>query len=258
MNRFDDTVKRSLSFLDNEYVNASVYLFLILYAGLAAPKLPEYVAKLFDYTLVKVLLFFLIVYISKKNPTLAIIASIAVIVSIMTLNRFKFGNELMSMISNENVPQGEICPSNCENCNCKHNKVYNTMTEDIANTPYDMYGSQHEVENMLRRGYDSEEALMMPKMSTLHEQSVNGVVGDLQETVRSENSSETPKVSIEHLAEEVRSRLNGPASAEEIKAVCAQVTEEYRNNVNRFYTRQEYNDSEMMGHDAGAKMYASA
>ena len=74
---FDNTVKHYLAFLDNEYVNAGLFVFLILYASVAAPKLPEYVAKLFDNTAFRLLIFFLIAYISQKSPSVAVVAAIA-------------------------------------------------------------------------------------------------------------------------------------------------------------------------------------
>jgi hypothetical protein len=89
MSSFDDFVKNNTTWLDNEYVAGALTIFLIVYASLAAPKLPNYIAKLFDYTLFKVVIFFLIVYIHKKNPTVALIAAIALMVSLMTLDKLK-------------------------------------------------------------------------------------------------------------------------------------------------------------------------
>lgn len=111
MEEFDNAVKRSLSFLDNEYVSAAVALFLILYAGLAAPKLPEWVARLFDNMLFKLVVFFMIVYVSRKNATIAIIAAVAVMVSLMTLNKLKWNQEMMTVVNGGSVPV-------CEGGNC--------------------------------------------------------------------------------------------------------------------------------------------
>jgi hypothetical protein len=98
---FDNLVKSNLSYLDNEYVTAALSLFLIIYAGLAAPKLPESVAKLFDYTAFKLVIFFGIVYVSRKNPTVALIASVGLLVSLMTLNRYKLNREMMTVVGNQ-------------------------------------------------------------------------------------------------------------------------------------------------------------
>ena len=99
MNRFNTTVEKWMSHFDkNEYLSTALSLFLILYAGLAAPKLPVYFARLFDYPLFKLLVFFLIAYTANKNPTVAIIAAVGLMVSLNTLNRYKIGQRLMNMM----------------------------------------------------------------------------------------------------------------------------------------------------------------
>lgn len=116
LDSFDNTVRRFLSPLDNEYVTAGLALFLILYSSLAAPKLPSYIAKLFDHTWFKLLCFFLIVYVSRKNATVAIIAAVAVMISLITLNKIKFNESMMVVANNRGLP----CPCNCKQCksNC--------------------------------------------------------------------------------------------------------------------------------------------
>jgi hypothetical protein len=112
MEEFDSAVKKYTSFLENEYVSAGLSLFLIVYASLVAPKLPDYIVNLFDYTFVKLLMFFLIVYISRKNATVAIIAAVAVLVSIMTLNKLKLGEQFKSINASNN-------------CSCNKNTLRN-------------------------------------------------------------------------------------------------------------------------------------
>jgi hypothetical protein len=92
---FDKLVSPRISFLNNEYVNAILMIVLIAYASLAAPRLPRSVAKLFDSPITKLIFFFLIVYTAKHNAGVAIIAAIAVLVSLMTLNRY-VSAEMMS------------------------------------------------------------------------------------------------------------------------------------------------------------------
>jgi hypothetical protein len=96
---FDNTVKGWLSFVDNnEYISAAIALFLIVYASYAAPKLPPAILKLFDNPLFKLLIFFLIVYIARKSPTVAIIAAVGLMVTIHALNKFKINQSMMSML----------------------------------------------------------------------------------------------------------------------------------------------------------------
>lgn len=116
MNQFDRTVKQYTTWLDNPYVSGALIVFLIVYAGMAAPRLPSYIANLFDYTAVKLLIFFLIAYLSKKNATVALIAAIALMISIMTLNKLKFGEEMMEVVHGEKKPR-RFRTGGCE-CSC--------------------------------------------------------------------------------------------------------------------------------------------
>lgn len=102
METVDKHVNGLLSFVDNEYISAGLILFLILYASLAAPKLPSQAVKYFDYTAVKLLMFFLIVYISKKNVTVAIVASLAVMATAVAINQIKFNKEMLTVVKNNN------------------------------------------------------------------------------------------------------------------------------------------------------------
>jgi hypothetical protein len=105
---FDRYVSPKISFLNNEYVNAFLMIILITYASLAAPRLPRSVAKLFENPLTKLIIFFLIVYTAKHNAGVAIIASIAVLVSLMTLNRY---------VHEESMSNLGTMESNLDKCN---------------------------------------------------------------------------------------------------------------------------------------------
>jgi len=100
---FDRTVKDYTSWLDNPYVSGFLIIFLIVYASMAAPRLPDYIANLFDYTAFKLLIFFLILYVSKKNATVALVASVALVVSIMALDKLKFKSEMMASVGGSSV-----------------------------------------------------------------------------------------------------------------------------------------------------------
>lgn len=94
VNFFDSSVNDAMFYVKkNEYFSTALILFLIVYAGVAAPKLPVRIARLFDNTLFKVLLLFLIAYSSRNNPTVSIVAAVGLMVSLHTLNRIKlFGD----------------------------------------------------------------------------------------------------------------------------------------------------------------------
>ena len=70
----------------NKNVGLVFGMLLVLYAALAAPKLPKNVAKFFDYPLVKLVFMFLIAYLAtdRKNPMLALLIAVALLVTIQT------------------------------------------------------------------------------------------------------------------------------------------------------------------------------
>ena len=98
MEKFNATVKNWLSIIDdNAYVSAALSIFLILYAGLAAPKLSPGIAALFENPIIQLFVFFLIAYMANKNPTVSIIAAIAVFISLQTLSRYKVDLKLRNL-----------------------------------------------------------------------------------------------------------------------------------------------------------------
>lgn len=129
MEAFDKLVKDNTKFLDNEYVSGALTVFLIVYSSTIVPKLPDKVLKLFDYTLVKLFLLFLIVLISRKNATVSIVAAVALVISVMALDRFKFNEEMMSVVNTEEQSSKQISLETCTcTCDCLDNIV--PVTDD--------------------------------------------------------------------------------------------------------------------------------
>jgi hypothetical protein len=101
-----DPVQDITKFLEeNKYVTPALVLFLILYAALIAPNLSERTARLFDNSLFNLLVFFLIAYSARINPTVAVIAAIGVMVSLITLNNYKVNKKLTAAITAAEVPK---------------------------------------------------------------------------------------------------------------------------------------------------------
>jgi hypothetical protein len=102
INNFDNKVTNLLSPEgNNQYILVALSLFLIIYASYIAQKLPTYILKLFDNTFFKLLIFFFIVYLAKKNSTIAIIASVGLIITIQSLNKFQMNQTIKSLVSKE-------------------------------------------------------------------------------------------------------------------------------------------------------------
>uniref|UniRef100_A0A6C0E8X5 Uncharacterized protein n=1 Tax=viral metagenome TaxID=1070528 RepID=A0A6C0E8X5_9ZZZZ len=94
INSFDKTMKEYLKVFDDKYVSAGATLFLIVYASYAAARLPSNLSRLFDNLLVKLFMFFMLIYILQKDVKVALVSSVAVMVVLMALNSFKT-NEMM-------------------------------------------------------------------------------------------------------------------------------------------------------------------
>lgn len=86
LNNLNDNLQRALN---DPYVASLLLIFFIFYAGLAAPNLPKVAAKLFDYTLFKVLILALILFINNYNPTVAILVAVGFFLTMQTLSRYK-------------------------------------------------------------------------------------------------------------------------------------------------------------------------
>ena len=74
------------SILENQYVSTSLVVFLVLYGGLAAPKLPKSIIKLFSNPLFRLLIIFLIAYTSSKNHSIALVATIILVMLMQDSN----------------------------------------------------------------------------------------------------------------------------------------------------------------------------
>ncbi len=83
-----DRVKNTL---DNVYVSGLVKIFIILYAALAAPKLPEWIARLFHHPAFQVIFFALIAYTATKDLGISLLLAIAFFVSFHSYTRFVLG-----------------------------------------------------------------------------------------------------------------------------------------------------------------------
>lgn len=75
--------------MSNPYVTSSASLFLVLYAGMARPQLPEFIANLFDNAVFRLAILTLVVFMSGQNLQLSIIVAVAFMVSMNLLNEQK-------------------------------------------------------------------------------------------------------------------------------------------------------------------------
>ena len=91
-------------FGENKIVSSIASLLLVLYTALAAPKLPRFIANLFKNPFFKLVFIFLISYAATKDTTVALISSIALLITIQTLTSYDDADKIVNMIANKLEP----------------------------------------------------------------------------------------------------------------------------------------------------------
>lgn len=87
----------SLSLFDNCYFNASIIIILVLYSSLIFENINIYVSELYNYSSVRLIVLFLIIYIAPKDPTISILLGVSYLVSI-----YYMSNDIKSVIDTNN------------------------------------------------------------------------------------------------------------------------------------------------------------
>ena len=82
--------------LGNVYVSTSLKVFLVLYAALAAPELPKNVSDILNNVVVRIIAAAIIVLLATKDPSLAIISSIAFVLTLEAANKYNLINTSQS------------------------------------------------------------------------------------------------------------------------------------------------------------------
>lgn len=71
----------------NKVASSTISMLLVLYAGLAAPKLPRSISKLFKSNTFKLIVLIFIAYTSSNNVSISIITAVCLVVSLQTLSK---------------------------------------------------------------------------------------------------------------------------------------------------------------------------
>jgi len=111
-----ESVNNMLDFVNNNKILSSVLgLFLVLYAAMAAPKLPKSVAKIFNNTYFKLGFMFMIGYLATKDPSTAIISAVGLLLTLQTLSSYeaaeKFSSNSQSLSPQSVSPTSESTQS---------------------------------------------------------------------------------------------------------------------------------------------------
>ena len=106
VNQLSETYESINNFTNKklDFLNTNVYLapvlgvLLVLYASLAAPKLPKSIVKLFDNMIVKLVFIFLLCYTSTHSPIAAIIVSVCILLTIQMLAYYESSDKMVNLI----------------------------------------------------------------------------------------------------------------------------------------------------------------
>jgi len=102
MNKFFKQASKAalkpLELIENQYVAGGLKLFLVLYAGMIAPKLPNFIAKLFKNSVVKMIVLFLIIYIGIKDPMMSLMIAVGFTLTMVSLNRIETAKDVHDLL----------------------------------------------------------------------------------------------------------------------------------------------------------------
>jgi len=90
--------------MDNKFVSTSITLMIGLYASLLGPNLPSFIKNLFNNTIFRILVLFLVLVRANKDPAMAIVIVIAFVLTMDFIYR-KDSEEVMETIGNPNENQ---------------------------------------------------------------------------------------------------------------------------------------------------------
>lgn len=85
--------------LDNNFTTSILIFILVLYSGILAPNLPEKISQIFDNDPFKLLIIFMIVYMSTLNHQIAILISIGFALSLQSYSRNEIYKKLSTLIN---------------------------------------------------------------------------------------------------------------------------------------------------------------
>ena len=80
----------SLNFLDNYIVNAVIIIILFLYTSNIFTNINNFVGNLYNFSIVRLVVLALIIYVSPKSPTIGILLAISYILSVQYSNNETF------------------------------------------------------------------------------------------------------------------------------------------------------------------------
>ncbi len=103
MEQFNTVVNQNLGWVhENKYVLPVLSLCLGMYAALARPKLPSFIAKLFENPVFRLVVIAYIIYRGNKDPQLSLMIAAAFLITMHMINKQQI----------ESLSQGQYCEEN--------------------------------------------------------------------------------------------------------------------------------------------------
>ena len=129
---------KSLSVLDNPYVNLTLVIVLILYASKMFKNINEVINGLYKYNFIKLLVLLIIAYVAPKDTNIAILLGIAYVMSLENMNMEKFVSKLISNIPSNTIT--ETAKNTCESVKFlqKALSMYQTIYNGLTNITISM------------------------------------------------------------------------------------------------------------------------
>jgi hypothetical protein len=98
-NQVSTGINKALDYVNNHKIlNTVVGMLLVLYAAMAAPKLPESVAKVFNNSYFKIGIMFMIGYLANRDPSTSIIVAVALFVTLQTASSHDNVNKIVNAV----------------------------------------------------------------------------------------------------------------------------------------------------------------
>lgn len=183
------TVSDSLDYLNSNRIVSSVLgLFLILYASLAAPKLPSNVSAWFDNVWFKLGFMFLIAYMATRDPSVAIIAAVALLVTLQTLSAHRTTAVMVNAVK-ANVEKFRGNLTEQFSSTQESEQVQPTMVSEA---------NLNEIQNNSIRGFSEDEHASVEHVSAEHvaeSQTASETASEIAPETRAESEADQAPVS---------------------------------------------------------------
>ena len=120
VNKITNTVAKKMGksadrLLKHKYLNLLVVLLIALYAGMAAPALPNFVVTAVDSTVGKLVFLFLIGFVASRNIQVALMVAVAFVVTLHVSNT-RATERFINLRTTELFEVGNVCTAAPDDC----------------------------------------------------------------------------------------------------------------------------------------------